>query len=96
MLKKILNSKYLPYLAELVLPIILSSLFVMFIDSRAVRDKEEISFAVSSLFFFVTLAEWYRRFKDNGNKNYLKYAYIVLMILIFILGVWYVGELGER
>lgn len=95
MLKKILHSKYLPYIGELFLPTILSFLFVLFLDSQGVYNSEEISFAVCSLFFFITIAEWYRRFKNNTNKGVFKYAYIVLMVIVFILGIWYVGELGE-
>lgn len=96
--KKYLNSfeKILPYLGELVLPTILSSLFVLFVDTKGVDYDEEIEFTFCSLLFFIVLVEWFRRRKYKNDSPYLvRYLYVPIMVLAFILGIWYINVMAD-
>ncbi|WP_430467980.1 hypothetical protein [Winogradskyella ouciana] len=100
MLNKILNSKYLPYLGELILPTILSSLFAFFVYSVEIDSYDyygdEIIFAFSSLLFFIVLVEWFRRRKYKNESPYLiRYLYVPILVIAFLLGIWYVNMLAQ-
>jgi len=96
MLNKILNSKYLPYLGELVLPTILSTLFVLLVDAKGVDYDDEIEFTFCSLLFFIVLVEWFRRRKYKNHSPYLvRYLYVPIMVLVFILGIWYINVMPD-
>jgi|SRR5690554_4495848 len=100
MLNKILNSKYLPYLGELILPTILSYLFAFFVYSSEFDSYDyygdEIIFAFSSLLFFIVLVEWFRRRKYKNDSLYLiRYLYVPILVVAFVLGIWYVNMLAE-
>jgi hypothetical protein len=90
---KIINSGLTPYLLELVFPIVLTSLFYSLIDSKDISEKDSIFGLIGFLFFFVLVLEWFRRKKDRITKVvYFKYLYVVVMLFIFILGVWYINQ----
>lgn len=97
MLNKILNSKYLPYLGELVLPTILSALFVLFVESKDYDyDDDLLTLIFCSLLFFIVFAEWFRRSKYKNDTPYLiRYLYIPILVVAFVFGIWYVNMLVE-
>lgn len=96
---KYLNSckKIIPYLGELVLPTILSSLFVLFVDTKDVGyDEEVLNFTFCSLLFFIVLVEWFRRSKyKNDNPYLIRYLYVPILVIAFVLGIWYVNMMAE-
>ena len=96
-ISKILNSNIFFYALELVFPFILTTLFYAFVDNKEIYDGDLIAGLVSFVFFFVLILEWIRRKKDKTNRAlYYKYIYIGLMLIVFILGVWFVNEFNER
>jgi uncharacterized membrane-anchored protein len=97
LLQKIADSKILIFILELVLPIILTSLFYLLVDSKDLYgydvEDEYIITLVSFLFFFILFIEWLRRKKDTTNRpTYFKYVYIIVMFFVFIFSVWYINQ----
>ena len=92
-IKKLIDSPLLPYVLELVLPTILTSLFYILIDSRDFYEGETIIGFIGFLFFFIVVMEWVRRAKDKKTRTTnFKFLYVGLMLLVFILGVWYINQ----
>lgn len=103
---QLFNRIKLSYVLELMIPIFFTLLFSLFIKSKdyikhqsSIRTESSIKYAdelfwiFSLSFFLITIAEWVRRHKTNKSEYFiLKYLYIGLMLLVFILGLWFVKE----
>lgn len=96
LLKKILNSNILIFILELILPTILSVLFVTFVENRDVDDNDMINILFCLIFFLILLVEWLRRFKTNIHHTTLfkNYYYIGIMFIVFVLGMLYVNSIA--
>lgn len=107
---KLFNRVKLSYVLELMIPIFLSLLYFIFIDSTNYSKKTiflenrkryyyteyaDIIWLIFSLsFFLITIAEWRRRCKTQKTEHFLiKYIYILIMLLIFLLGIWFINIL---
>jgi undecaprenyl pyrophosphate phosphatase UppP len=100
LLNKIINSKALTYLLELVLPTILSILLTVYMDNKYdnsrldISDTDLITIPFIILFYFIVVIEWYRRFKTKDSKyTFEKYLYIGVVLFVFMLGIWYINSM---
>ena len=99
-LNKIINSKRLIYLLELVLPTILLILFTVYVDNKKYNSKFDLDYSDTDLitisfgilFYFIVVLEWYRRFKTKDN-TIKKYFYITVIFIVFIFGIWFVNSM---
>ena len=100
-LKRLINSKYIVYVLEFIPPVVLSILFSEFLVNKYDSSKHyfiDDSYIIRNsfvfLFFFILLLEWFRRHKvKDARPSYEKYFYLAVMLLIFVLGVFYVNQL---
>ncbi len=92
-IRNIINLGILPYLMELILPSILSYLFFLFSDQKDYEISVELTITFSIIFFGLVILEWLRRYRDKNINNFLKYLYVIIMLMVFVLGLWYVTEL---
>lgn len=106
--RTIFNRLKLSYVLELMIPVFFTLLFSLFMKSKDyikhsgfgdiktesyVKYADELLWIFSLSFFLITVAEWIRRHKTNKPEHFiLKYLYIGLILLVFILGIWFVKE----
>jgi hypothetical protein len=94
-IQNIINLGILPYLAELILPSVLTYLLLLFAEEKDSWTSEEATVPFSLIFFALVILEWFRRHKDKSSNSYLKYLYVVIMLIVFAFGLWYVTELAD-
>lgn len=97
---KIINSKKAPFLLELVLPTIFSTIFTIYVENKNYNsrfdlhysDTDLITISFGILFYFIVILEWYRRFKikDNSIKRYF---YVGVLFIVFIFGIWFTNSM---
>lgn len=94
-IRNIINLGILPYLAELILPSILTYLLFLFSDEKDSYNSEEVAVSFSIIFFVLVILEWLRRYRDKNTSSFFKYLYVVIMIVVFAFGLWYAKELAS-
>lgn len=94
-IQNIINLGILPYLAELFLPSVLTYLLLMFAEEKDGWSSGDVTLPFSLIFFALVILEWFRRHKDKSSNSYFKYLYIVLMLVVFAFGLWYVNMLAK-
>lgn len=94
--------KVLTVIIELAIPKCLSILLFEYKDIREEKYRgrlyvsDDFLFFLSGMFFAVLFLEWIRRYK-SGKDSYavVRYIYIIVMTIVFILSIKYIGLIYE-
>lgn len=94
------------YLLELSFLFVVYNLFKIYTENRLLTlkrkyrfntyDEESIVMFFGILIFLILLLEWLRRNTSNGKKHagFYNYLYIVLIVIFFILGGWFLDAMA--
>jgi len=94
LLIKILNSKTLLYIIELILPTTLTYLIYRYIYILVGYDELfELFIVFIILLYLILIAEWQRRYKNKKNEpTYIKYFYILIMFIVFGISISFIEK----
>lgn len=62
---------------------------------KEVGNSVEITGFFCALFYMVVFVEWFRRFRVKTQNTLLNYAYLVVILGVFVLGIWYSNLLAD-
>lgn len=92
----LLNSTLFLGLVELIVPTFFSLLFKAYVESIELYQMPYLIVQFVCMFYFVLLFEWLRRYREEAiNSKYIRYVYLIIMAIVFIMGIWY-AEMAQN